>query len=96
MDRIAKLIPFEPGMTIERALEQNAELRELYRSEQRYKELIDLSKAAEGLPRHASVHAAGVVIAARPLVEHVPLQKTAEGVVVTQFPMGTLEELGLL
>ncbi|MGI6328911.1 MAG: DNA polymerase III subunit alpha [Dethiobacteria bacterium] len=95
-DRIAKMIPFEPGMTIDRALEMNKELRELYAGDERYRFLIDTSRAVEGLPRHSSTHAAGVVISGDPLVEHVPLQKTPEGSIVTQFPMGTLEELGLL
>ena len=95
-DRIAKMIPFEPGMTIDRALEMNKELRELYTGDERYRFLIDTSRAVEGLPRHSSTHAAGVVISGDPLVEHVPLQKTPEGSIVTQFPMGTLEELGLL
>ena len=95
-DRIAKMIPFEPGMTIDRALEMNKELQELYAGDDRYRFLIDTSRAVEGLPRHSSTHAAGVVISGDPLVEHVPLQKTPEGSIVTQFPMGTLEELGLL
>lgn len=95
-DRIAKMIPFEPGMTIQKALEMNKELQELYDRDERYRFLIDTSLAVEGLPRHSSTHAAGVVIAGDPLVEHVPLQKTPDGSVVTQFPMGTLEELGLL
>lgn len=95
-DRLAKMIPFEPGMTIEKALELNKDLRELYKSEPRYRLLLDTSRAVEGLPRHTSTHAAGVVIAGQPLVEHVPLQKMADNVVVTQFPMNTLEKLGLL
>lgn len=95
-DRVAKMIPFETGMTITKALEMNPELKELYKSDERYRFLLDTSKAVEGLPRHASTHAAGVVISGQPLVEHVPLQKTSDDVVVTQFPMGTLEELGLL
>ena len=95
-DRLAKMIPFEAGMTIERALEMNKDLLALYNSEPRYRLLLDTSRAVEGLPRHASTHAAGVVIAGQPLVEHVPLQKVAGDEVVTQFPMNTLEELGLL
>lgn len=95
VDRIAKLIPFEVGMTINKALELNQELRTAYQ-DGRYRQLIDASIAVEGLPRHASVHAAGVVISRAPLVNLVPLQKTTEGVVLTQFPMGTLETLGLL
>ncbi len=96
VDRIAKLIPVEAGMTIPKALEQGKELQSLYREEERYRLLLDTSIAVEGMPRHASIHAAGVVIAREPLVNHVPLLKTSDGTVVTQFPMGTLEELGLL
>ncbi|MEW5783844.1 MAG: DNA polymerase III subunit alpha [Bacillota bacterium] len=95
VDRIAKLIPTEPGMSIPRALEQSKELQEAYKDD-RYRQLLDLSQAVEGLPRHASTHAAGVVIAREPLVNYVPLLKISDGAVVTQFPMGTLEQLGLL
>ncbi len=94
-DRVAKMIPFEAGMTIDRALEMNPELRNIL-EDRRYRYLIDISRALEGLHRHASTHAAGVVISEAPLVEHVPLQKTADGAVVTQFPMDILEDLGLL
>ncbi|HSW35795.1 MAG TPA: DNA polymerase III subunit alpha, partial [Candidatus Limnocylindrales bacterium] len=95
VDRIAKLIPTESGMTIARALEQSKELDMLYQDE-RYRQLLDTSKAVEGMPRHASTHAAGVVIAREPLVNHVPLYKTSDGAIVTQFSMGVLEDLGLL
>ncbi len=95
VDRIAKLIPMEPKMTIARALEQSRELQMLYKEEQ-YQHLLDTSMAVEGMPRHASTHAAGVVIAKEPLVNYVPLYKTADSTIVTQFPMGTLEDLGLL
>jgi len=95
VDRIAKAIPFELGMTIDRALEINEELRESYYQDPVIKNLIDVAKRLEGLPRHASTHAAGVVISKEPLMEHVPLQKN-ENSITTQFPMGTLEELGLL
>lgn len=95
VDRIAKLIPTEPNMTIEKALKQSKELKTLYREEP-YRYLLDTSMAVEGMPRHASTHAAGVVIAREPLVNHVPLYKMADTAVVTQFPMNTLEELGLL
>ncbi len=95
-DRIAKMIPFEPGMSIDKALEMNKDLAELCRSDKRFRLLLDTSRAVEGLPRHSSTHAAGVVISGDPLVEHVPLQKTADNIIVTQFPMNTLEELGLL
>lgn len=95
VDLIAKKIPFELGMTIERALEVNPELKRLYDEDETVKQLIDMSKAVEGMPRHASTHAAGVVISKKDVTEYVPLQKN-EDVVTTQFPMGTLEELGLL
>ncbi|MFO7953082.1 MAG: DNA polymerase III subunit alpha, partial [Bacillota bacterium] len=96
VDKIAKMIPMEPNMTIDRALEQSKELQNLYRQEDKYRQLIDTSRAVEGMPRHASTHAAGVVIAREPLVNYVPLYKTSDNTVVTQFPMGTLEDLGLL
>lgn len=95
VDRIAKLIPNEPKMTIARALEQSKELQNKYREEP-YRHLLDTSMAVEGMPRHASTHAAGVVIAKEPLVNHVPLYKANESGIVTQFPMMTLEDLGLL
>ncbi|MGM0651822.1 MAG: DNA polymerase III subunit alpha [Bacillota bacterium] len=95
VDRIAKLIPMEPKMTIKRALEQSKELQSVYK-EERYRNLLDMSMAVEGMPRHASTHAAGVVIAEEPLINFVPLYKTADSSVVTQFPMNTLEDLGLL
>ncbi|MBZ9609223.1 DNA polymerase III subunit alpha [Clostridium estertheticum] len=95
VDRIAKMIPTVIGITINKAIEMNAELRVLYEDDNRVEALIDIAKALEGLPRHSSTHAAGVVIASKPLVSYVPLQKNDE-MIVTQFPMGTLEELGLL
>lgn len=93
--RIAKMIPTMLGITIEKALDLNPELKAAYDSEERVKNLIDVSRDLEGLPRHSSTHAAGVVIASKPLVEYVPLQKNEE-MIVTQFGMTTLEELGLL
>ncbi|WP_027307624.1 DNA polymerase III subunit alpha [Caloramator sp. ALD01] len=95
VDRIAKMIPMELNITIDRALELNPELRQEYENNERIRYLIDISKSLEGLPRHSSTHAAGVVIASAPLVEFVPLSKNDEAV-VTQFPMTILEELGLL
>lgn len=98
-DRVAKLIPGGPGVTIEGALEKVPELRQAYESEESIRELIDAARKVEGVARHASTHAAGVVISGDPLVDHVPLQRTggkSEGDVTTQFPMGQLEELGLL
>lgn len=95
VDAIAKMIPMELNMTIDRALELNPELKKEYEKNDRIRHLIDISKSLEGLPRHSSTHAAGVVISSAPLVEYVPLAKN-EDTVVTQFPMTTLEELGLL
>ncbi|MFV9567971.1 DNA polymerase III subunit alpha [Thermoanaerobacter mathranii] len=95
VDVIAKMIPFELGMTIDKALSLNPELKVRYENDERVKQLIDISRSLEGLPRHASTHAAGVVISKEPLVNYVPLQKNEDSI-VTQFPMTTLEELGLL
>ncbi|MBE6054656.1 MAG: DNA polymerase III subunit alpha [Clostridium sartagoforme] len=95
VDRIAKMIPTMLGITIDKALEINPELKAAYNNEERVKSLIDISKSLEGLPRHSSTHAAGVVIASKPLVEYVPLQKNEDSI-VAQFDMTTLEELGLL
>lgn len=95
VDRIAKMIPTVLGISIDKALELNPELKAAYDTDIRVKELIDVSRRLEGLPRHSSTHAAGVVIASKPLVEYVPLQKNDESI-VTQFDMTTLEELGLL
>jgi len=96
VDRIAKLVPAQIGITLERALEMSPDFRNAYEENRQVRALVDLARSLEGLPRHASVHAAGVVIAKNALVEHVPLQRTADGAIVTQFPMETLEELGLL
>jgi DNA polymerase-3 subunit alpha len=95
VDKIAKMIPTMLGITINKALEINPELKSAYEDDERVKELIDVAKSLEGLPRHSGTHAAGVVIASQPLVNYVPMQKN-EGSIVAQFPMGTLEELGLL
>lgn len=95
VDVIAKMIPNMLGITIDKALEINPELKAAYDNQERVKTLIEISKNLEGIPRHSSTHAAGVVIASRPLVEYVPLQKNEE-MIVTQFGMTTLEELGLL
>lgn len=94
-DKIAKLIPQAMGMTISRALEGNRELKDLYENDSSIKELIDMAMKLEGMPRHASTHAAGVVISDKPVSEYVPLAVNDEAV-VTQFPMTSLEELGLL
>lgn len=95
VDRIAKMIPSVLGITIDKALEMNEELKEIYDEDIRIKELIDVARKLEGLPRHTSTHAAGVVIASQPLVNYVPLLKNEESI-VAQFTMTTLEELGLL
>lgn len=95
VDVIAKMIPFQPGMSIDKALELNPELKQQYEEDEKVRELINTARLLEGMPRHASTHAAGVVISKDPLTEYVPLQKS-EGSVTTQFTMGLLEELGLL
>jgi len=96
VDKVAKLVPNELGITIDRALQANHVLRERYETEEQIKELVDLARAIEGMPRHASTHAAGVVIARERLTNYVPLQTTSEKGITTQFPMNTVEELGLL
>lgn len=95
-DSISKMIPSELNITIEGALKQNPELRSLYDTDEKVKYLIDMSMRLEGLPRHASMHAAGVVISERPVEEYVPLSRGSDGSITTQFVMTTLEELGLL
>ena len=95
VDRIAKMIPGDLGMDLKKALDVNTELKEAYENEPETKELIDMSLRLEGLSRHASTHAAGVVISDKPVYEYVPLN-TNDGLVTTQFTMGTVEELGLL
>lgn len=95
-DRIAKLIPEELKMTIDRALEREPKLKELVEADPRVEKLIAIARKLEGLARHASTHAAGVVIAKEDLVNYVPLQGDDQEGLVTQFPMTTLEELGLL
>ena len=95
-DSLSKSIPAELGITIKKALEMNPELKEKYDSDPQIHELIDLSMCLEGLPRHTSVHAAGVVIASRPMDEFVPLSRGSDGCVTTQYTMTTIEELGLL
>ncbi len=95
-DSIAKMIPNDLHMTLELALKQNKELKALYDSDSEVKYLIDMSMRLEGLPRHASMHAAGVVICGKPVDEYVPLSRAADGSITTQYIMTTLEELGLL
>ncbi len=96
VDRIAKLVPMELGITLERAIEQSPDLAQLLRTDLAARRVIEYARAIEGLPRHASVHAAGVVISRSPLVEHVPLARTADGLVCTQFGMDDLKDVGLL
>ncbi len=96
VDTIAKQIPMELGITIDKALEMNRELRELYEKDESVARLITMSKRLEGLPRHTSMHAAGVVISSEAVDEFVPLSRGSDGAVTTQFTMTTLEELGLL
>ena len=95
-DQVAKMIPMELGITIDKALKMNPELRQNYENNEQIKNLIDMSKRLEGLPRHTSMHAAGVVICQKPAEEYVPLSRSADGTITTQFTMTTLEELGLL
>lgn len=96
VDSVAKQVPNELGITIEKALVQNPELRQMYETDEEVKELITMSERLEGLPRHTSMHAAGVIISNAPADEYVPLCRGADDVIVTQFTMTTLEELGLL
>ena len=95
-DAIAKMIPGDLGMTLDKALKASPDLREAYESDDSVKYLIDMSKRLEGLPRHTSMHAAGVVISQKDVSEYVPLSRASDGSIVTQFTMTTLEELGLL
>ena len=96
VDSIAKMIPNELNITINRALELNPEFRKLYEQDEQVHHLIDMCKRLEGLPRHTSMHAAGVVICQKSADEFVPLSRGSDGSIVTQFTMTTLEELGLL
>ena len=96
VDSIAKMIPQELNITIDKALKENPELRRTYETDEQVKTLIDMGKRLEGLPRHSSMHAAGVVISQKSVDEYVPLSRAADGTITTQFTMTTLEELGLL
>ena len=96
VDIIAKMIPTELNITIDKALTMNPELRKQYEEDPQVRYLIDMSKRLEGLPRHTSMHAAGVVISQKDVVEYVPLSRASDGSITTQFTMTTLEELGLL
>ena len=96
VDTIAKMIPTELNITIDKAMQMNSELRKTYETDEQVKYLIDMSKRLEGLPRHSSMHAAGVVISQKSVDEYVPLSRAQDGSITTQFTMTTLEELGLL
>ncbi|MDL2205721.1 DNA polymerase III subunit alpha [Eubacteriales bacterium OttesenSCG-928-N13] len=95
VDEISKMIPNDLNMTLEKALKQNKQLLTRYEEDERTKRLIDTARKLEGMPRHASTHAAGVLITGKPVSDYVPLQ-TNDDVITTQFPMGILESLGLL
>jgi DNA polymerase-3 subunit alpha len=99
VDRVARLVPFSPNMTLDRAIEENSELRDIYSEDNIIHNLIETAKKVEGIARHASTHAAGVVISKEPLVNYVPLQRVARGnedAVMTQFTMDALAKIGLL
>ncbi|MCJ7814214.1 MAG: DNA polymerase III subunit alpha, partial [Candidatus Atribacteria bacterium] len=96
VDTIAKMIPWEPNITIEKALKMESRLEELMKNDKDIKKLIETALSLEGLARHASTHAAGIVLSRMPLTDYIPLQKTAEGEICTQYAMVELEELGLL
>ena len=100
VDRVARLVPFRPGMTLERALEENNELRVIYAEDKIIRKLVDSAQRLEGIARHASTHAAGVVISKQPLTSYVPLQRASKGdgetTVMTQFTMEDIAHIGLL
>ena len=95
VDRVSKMIPTELGITIDKALSKNPELARIYEEEENVRYLVDMAKRLEGLPRHSSTHAAGVVICQKPVMEYVPLSSN-DGAIATQYTMTLLEELGLL
>lgn len=96
VDQVAKMIPMEIGITIDKALDSQPDLREMYENDSQMSNLINMARRLEGLPRHTSIHAAGVLISPKPVDEFVPLSKAADGTITTQYTMTTLEELGLL
>jgi len=96
VDTIAKMIPWEPNITIKKALKMESRLKELMKSDEDIKKLIETALSLEGMARHASTHAAGIVLSRKPLNDYIPLQRTAEGEICTQYAMAELEELGLL
>ena len=95
-DSVAKMVPNDLGMTLDKALKANPDFRKAYEEDEQIRNLIDMSKRLEGLPRHTSMHAAGVVIGSRSIDEFVPLSRAQDGTITTQFTMTTIEELGLL
>ena len=95
VDGIAKQVPFELNITLDKALKMNPELNRLYEGDPQVHRLIEMARKLEGMPRNASTHAAGVLITANPVVDYCPLQ-TNDDVITTQYPMGTVEALGLL
>jgi len=100
VDRVARLVPFSPNMTLKRALEENGELRTIYHEDAIIRNLVDSAKRVEGIARHASTHAAGVVISQEPLTRYIPLQRASKGngqeQVMTQFSMEDIAQIGLL
>ncbi|MBR5650180.1 DNA polymerase III subunit alpha [Pseudobutyrivibrio sp.] len=96
VDSVAKMIPTDLGVTLDKALTMNPELKALYEADDQVRNLIDVARTLEGLPRNTGMHAAGVVIAGKPMDEYVPLSRGGDGTIVTQFVMTTIEELGLL
>jgi len=96
VDSVAKMIPTDLGVTLDKALSMNPELKALYEADDQVRNLIDVARTLEGLPRNTGMHAAGVVIAGKPMDEYVPLSRGGDGTIVTQFVMTTIEELGLL
>lgn len=96
VDKVAKLVPAEIGMTLERAIQTVQELQKMADDDSTVHELLETAQQLEGMPRHVGIHAAGLVISAKPLDQHLPVQRTAEGLVCTQFDKDTVEELGLL
>src|SRR5205085_6949425 len=96
VDRIAKMVPTELHITLDKAMEQNPDLKGLVQSDSRVKELMEVAKRLEGLARHASTHAAGVVISPRPITDFVPLYKSSKDEITTMYPMTDVEHMGLL
>lgn len=96
VDEIAKLIPREKDMTIDKAIRESSDIQGLIESDYKIRQLIEMSKKLEGMPRHSSIHAAGVVICGRAALELIPLSRASDGTITTQFTMTTVEELGLL